>query len=61
MKVGDVIKFRPFALRYAKDAELNAPFMPGTVVWVHPQGRFYLADFPLPCGIIRECFKEVGP
>ena len=44
MQVGDVIKFRPFALRYAKDAELNAPFMPGTVVWIHPHGRFAVVE-----------------
>lgn len=66
MQVGDVIKFRPFALRYAKDTELNAPFVPGTVVWVHPQDRFavverrtgfYTYRETIPCGRVKR--KEV--
>ena len=55
MQVGDVIKFRPFALRYAKGAELNAPFMPGTVVWVHPQGRFAVVERRTGFYTYREC------
>lgn len=28
----------------------------GTVVWIHPAGRFYLAAFPVMGGTVRECF-----
>jgi len=28
----------------------------GTVVWIHPAGRYYLAEFPVVGGTVRECF-----
>lgn len=30
----------------------------GQVVWIHPLGRFYLAEFTFGRGTIRECFTE---
>ena len=42
-------------------ANTPRPKFTGWVVWVHPKGRFSLAEFQLPGGIIRECFKEIGP
>ena len=32
---------------------------PGTVVYVHPAGRFYTVEFEFPCGRFRESFTEV--
>lgn len=28
----------------------------GTVIYVHPKKRFYRAEFPMECGVIREAF-----
>lgn len=33
--------------------------MTGTVVWVHPKGRFYTVEFSFPLGNIRECYPFV--
>ncbi len=32
------------------------PYHWGTVVWIHPAGRYYLAAFPVMGGTVRECF-----
>ena len=51
-------------------AHRPAPLQPGTVVWVHPKGRFYVVEFDLPPRVpwycttgvpqdrrgVRECF-----
>lgn len=31
----------------------------GTVVWVHPRRRYYVAEFSFPLGNIRECYPFV--
>lgn len=31
----------------------------GEVVYVHPKGRFYVAEFDFPDGKIRESYREV--
>lgn len=28
----------------------------GTVIYIHPKGRFYTVAFPVGSGIIRECY-----
>ncbi len=33
--------------------------MTGTVVWVHPRGRFYVVEFTFDLGNIRECYPFV--
>lgn len=30
----------------------------GKVVYVHPKGRFYTAEFALPFGTIRESYRD---
>ena len=59
MQVGETVH-KPLTDIMSGSANTPRPKFTGRVVWVHPQGRFYLAEFPLPGGIIRECFKEVG-
>ena len=57
MKVGDTVH-KPLTDIVAGSANTPRPKFWGRVVWVQPAGRFYLAEFQLPGGIIRECFKE---
>ena len=33
---------------------------PGTVVYIHPAGRFYIAELDLPGGKVREAFPMTG-
>lgn len=60
MQVGDKVH-KPLTDIVSGSANTPRPKFTGRVVRVHPKGRFYLAEFQLPGGIIRECFKEVGP
>lgn len=60
MQVGETVR-KPLTDILSGSAKTPRPKFTGRVVWVHPEGRFYLAEFQFPCGIIRECFKEVGP
>lgn len=60
MQVGDTVH-KPLTDIVSGSANTPRPKFTGRVVWVHPQGRFYLAEFHLPGGIIRERFQEVGP
>ena len=55
---GDIVLTLTFDDAHLPDSRAKVM---GCVVWVHPQGRFYLAEFQLPGGVIRECFQEVGP
>lgn len=60
MQVGETVR-KPLTDIVSGSANTPRPKFTGRVVWVHPKGRFYLAEFQLPGGIIRACFKEVGP
>lgn len=31
--------------------------MRGTVVWIHPAGRYHVVAFPVAGGVVRECFQ----
>lgn len=55
MQVGDKIKFKPFVLRYAKDTKLQTPDVTGTVVWIHPEGRFAVVERQTVFYAYREC------
>ena len=57
MQVGETVH-KPLTDIVSGSANTPRPKFTGRVVWVHPKGRFYLAEFQLPGGIIRECFKE---
>lgn len=55
VKVGDTVMER---LMFDKGKSL-VPFK-GTVIYVHPEGRFYRAEFELPGCKIREGFSLYG-
>ena len=57
MQIGDKVMFIPFVLRYAKEAELKAPSVPGIVVWVHPKGRFAVVERRTGIYAYRECVR----
>ena len=59
MQVGETVR-KPLTDIVSGSANTPLPKFTGRVVWVHPEGRFYLAEFQFPGGIIRECFQEVG-
>ena len=60
MQLGDTVH-KPLTDIVSGSANTPRPKCTGQVVWVHPEGRFYLAEFQLPGGVIRECFMEVRP
>lgn len=55
--VGDKVRKR---ITFGKCVGKNVddPAYTGTVIWVHPQDRFYVAEFPFRNGKIRECYME---
>lgn len=57
MKVEDKVH-KPLTDIVSGSDNTPRPKFTGRVVWVHRKGRFYLAAFQFPGGIIRECFKE---
>lgn len=32
----------------------------GTVVYIHPEGRYYMLEFTFPGGTFRECYQFEG-
>lgn len=61
MKLGDKIKKRVHWTDEARDAFGNPQkrkheYAFGTVVYIHPRGRFYTLEFSLPGGKFRESF-----
>lgn len=57
MKVGDKIK-RPVMGLYPDTTGAKRPgSMTGTVVWIHPLGRFCVAEFQLGEMKLRECYE----
>ena len=55
VKVGDIVHER---LMFDK-GKSTVPYK-GTVIYVHPEGRFYRAEFELPGGKVREAFSLYG-
>lgn len=51
MQVGETVH-KPLTDIMSGSSNTPRPKFTGRVVWVHPQGRFYLAEFQLPGGII---------
>lgn len=57
MNVGDKIK-RPVTGLYNEQFRTKtAGSMTGTVVWIHPLGRFLVAEFHLGEMRLRECYE----
>ena len=55
MKVGDTV-----TERLMFDKGRSTSLYTGTVIYVHPEGRFYRAEFELPGGKVRESFSLYG-
>lgn len=62
IRVGDKVSCR-MSYRMSNDDdranEGNDRTTAGTVVWIHPRGRYYVVEFSFPLGNIRECYPFV--
>ena len=47
-----------FVELHSKGHDAKPPKCWGQVVWIHPMGRFYVAEFTFGRGTVRECFTE---
>ena len=54
VRVGDTVQRRPVS--FSDSDAKNAQTMRGTVVWVHPAGRFHVVEFEKG---VRESFMGV--
>lgn len=61
-KVGDAVKKVPFHA-LPEDGHRRTTPVEWTVRWVHPTGRYYVAEYPVPGGrTIRESFfQDIAP
>lgn len=55
VKVGDIVREK---LMFDKGK--STQLYEGVVIYVHPEGRFYRAEFQLPGGKVRESFSLYG-
>lgn len=57
MKVGDIVKQTSFVMQGNFDfsSSEKSP-MEGKVIYIHPEGRFYIVEFTVRGGTVRECF-----
>lgn len=58
MKVGDKVKRK---VEFGSEGGSLLPAMEGTVVYVHPEGRFYTVEFCFGTGDRRRCLRESYP
>lgn len=61
VQVGDTVRKAPVSFSLVDYPGTHSPPQSGRVAWVHPKGRYYLVEFPVAQGVIRECFCSVGP
>lgn len=60
VQVGDVVTRRPITFTdTAKDSSEGPRLLHGTVVYVHPRGRFHVVEFGEGCKAVRESFAGV--
>lgn len=62
MKVGDKVSRVPECL-YGNDSQdirqlRKRKFHDGTIVYIHPQGRYYTVEFDLGLGKVRESYTK---
>lgn len=57
MKIGQKVRRVPLSLTQTADSgkQEHRP-MTGTVVYIHPQGRYHMVAFEMRGGIVQECF-----
>lgn len=53
ISIGDPVCKR---INYGMEGGAALDPVPGRVVYVHPSGRWYMAEFELPGGVVRESF-----
>lgn len=58
VKVGDSVFRQP--ITFSDSDAKNAQLMRGTVVWVHPKGRFHIVQFGEGRKAVRESFMGVA-
>lgn len=58
MKIGQKVRRVPLSLTQTTDSgkQEHRP-MTGTVVYIHPEGRYHMVAFEMRGGIVRECFE----
>ncbi len=59
VRVGDTVTRRAISFSGTSEGYLTKP-MTGTVIYVHPLGRFHAVEFTFEGGSVRECFACVG-
>ena len=57
MQVGETV-LKPLTDIVSGSANTPRPKFTGRVVWVHPQGRFYLAEFSFPAASSGNAFRR---
>lgn len=57
MKIGDVVR-RPVNTSSTRDGcgDESKIKHPGKVIYIHPEGRFFVLEFRFPLGNIRESY-----
>ena len=55
MKIGDTVT--RCSVSMSGDVR-NSVYITGKVVYIHPQGRFFVMEAQLPGGKVREAFRQ---
>lgn len=58
MKIGDLVKRRPTLECEKNRSGKIPPMMVGTVIYIHPAGRFHVVEFNFNNGKLRESFRN---
>lgn len=60
MELGDRVKRVPETFGLSEHTGPGArPALTGTVVYIHPKGRYHTVEFQTPGGPVQECFEGV--
>ena len=59
VNIGDTVTRRSAAMSGEKWARQSSQvYITGKVIWIHPQGRFFVMEAQLPGGKVREAFDR---
>ena len=59
MKIGDKVSRIPLTIGFADKIEARTRRRTGTVVYIHPKGKYHIVEFQTRGGPIREAFMGV--
>lgn len=59
VRVGEAVQRQIACISEMKDRRITRPVQEGTVIWVHPEGRFHVVEFSFRFGRIRESYAGV--